>query len=795
MRWHTRHFSVLFLAMAVSALLGCNPQQPVYRHGGGSLAHYLEKATDIEYPDVEMQPLDEVTQAHAPITVGDNHFDSFWDLSLEEALSTALQNNKLIRGYGTPGLQDNRVAPGVDNLANGVNQAGSLYNVAIRESEPGIIGTPGQITPPGNIPTNTSLDVNQGVESALAEFDAQLTSSMFWERTDRPRNTSFDSNNNIFVQDQVNWQTELAKKSATGSQFFLRNVNSYTRNNLPTPALQALDSVYSTALEAEIRQPLMRGRGTYINRMPVIMARISTDQELANLEAQLQNMLVNVEIRYWDLYAAYRNYQAAKEGRDAALRTWQSVKVRYTEGQVTLAEEAQTREQFFSFQAQLKIAYASLLDAENDLRWLMGVAMTDGRLIRPSDEPIEAEIQFQWCDALDEALTFRPSLRQERWELKKSQLKLAHSRNALLPNVNLTGLYRVVGLGDDLISAEGSGVNFPGVGSEAWESLTGGDYQEGRLGIEFGMPVGYRRELANVRNAQLKLARQIAYLEDMELDISRELTQALRAVNTNYRLAKDRFNQWVSATTELNSLITKYKEGDAALDIVLDAQRRRSQSQTGYFQALSEYNKSVALVHHRKGTAMEFYGVSFAEGPWAGKAYLDAQQHAIRRGASQEMNYAFTRPEVVSRGTMQAPTAFGTESYESQSYESLPHDASFPEEAYPESIPFETETLMLPGETTQPELATPQPTSQPATPQRQPQTTVLEEVTRTTPRRLPAGGSGVARLRSTGPTTAVRSASHQSNPSPANRQMDSPASQSRVYMGTRQTTASLKLKD
>lgn len=648
MRWynHPQWYVLLICAVLFS---GCNPRQPIYRRGDGQLANYLDKATDLEFPDVEIAPLAEVTQAHEPLSIENNQFGSFWDLRLEEAIATALLNNKLIRGYGTPGLQENRVAPGVDNVINNVNQVGTMYNAAIRETEPGIIGTPGQISPAGNIPTNTGLDVNQGAESAEAEFDAQFTSALSWERLDRPRNTILDSNNNVFNQDQVNFQTELSKKTATGTQFFLRNVTGYTSNNLPA-TLQALPSFYSTSLEAEFRQPLMRGRGELINRMPVIFARINTDQELANLEGQLQNMVANVEIRYWDLYAAYRNYQAAQDGFNAAHATWKVVNENLKLGERSVAEEAQAREQYFFFRAEKERAYTALLDAENNLRFLMGIAMTDGRLIRPADEPTEAAVVFNWYDAMDEALTFQPSLRQERWELKKRQLAVSHSKNALLPNLNVTGMYRLIGLGENLISTDGSGIRFPNPGSEAWEDLSSGDYQEGRLGLEFGMPVGYRRELSNVRNAQLKLARQFARLEDMELDASRELTQALRALNTNYRMAQTHFNRWVASTTAAESVLENYKQGNVALDALLEVQRGRSQSQVAYYSALTEYNKSIALVHRRKGTTLDYCGVTFAEGPWVGKAYVDAQEHARRRGASREMNYAFTRPAVVSRG-------------------------------------------------------------------------------------------------------------------------------------------------
>ena len=104
---------------------------------------------------------------------------------------------------------------------------------------------------------------------------------------------------NIFQQDQLQWQTQVAKKTANGTQIFFRNVNQWTENNNPViPAgLQAIDSFYRASFEAEIRQPLLRGRGAFINRMPIVISRISTDQEIANLEATLQNMVTNVEIR------------------------------------------------------------------------------------------------------------------------------------------------------------------------------------------------------------------------------------------------------------------------------------------------------------------------------------------------------------------------------------------------------------------------------------------------------------------------------------------------------------------
>jgi outer membrane protein TolC len=599
--------------------------------------------------------LDEVTQSLPPITNTEARFDSFWDLSLEEAVTIALQNSKVVRGYGTPGLQGTRVAPGIDNLANGPQGAGTIYDVAVRESEPGFIGTPGQINPAGSILTNTALDANQGVEAALADFDAQLTSNLGWIRSDQPRNVI--PNNpltpQVFQQDQVNWTSQLAKRAANGTQLFARSVASYTANNNPLQqnnGLQVLPSVYQAALELEIRQPLLRGRGAFINRMPVVISRINTDQVIANFESVMQNMVTNVEIRYWDLHRTYRNVETAKAGRDAALDTWRTVNENYIAGKVPLQDESQARGQYYFFRSQVEQSWADLLQAESDLRWLLGVASSDGRLIRPVDEPTKARVAFDYYQTMDEALLYRPELRQERWEVKKRELACQYSKNSLLPNLNVSALYRWLGLGDRFANYDSNVPIFPSETSGALNELFGGDYQELEMNVEFGMPVGYRRELANVRNAQLKLARELARLEDMELDVEREVSQAMQALEANYQLAQTNFNSWAAYSAELEARKERYEAGTDPITFLLDAQRSRAQGEAEYYRAICEYNKLIALIHRRKGTILAYNNIHLDEGPWPNKAYDDAHERARARSASRPMNYGFTRPQVISQG-------------------------------------------------------------------------------------------------------------------------------------------------
>ena len=68
----------LGLVLVLVATTGCHPTQPFYLHGNGDLAHYLEKAQQVEHADVQDVHSAEVEQARAPITLSNPEFDELW---------------------------------------------------------------------------------------------------------------------------------------------------------------------------------------------------------------------------------------------------------------------------------------------------------------------------------------------------------------------------------------------------------------------------------------------------------------------------------------------------------------------------------------------------------------------------------------------------------------------------------------------------------------------------------------------------------------------------------------------
>ena len=52
-----------------------------------------------------------------------------------------------------------------------------------------------------------------------------------------------------------------------------------------------------------------------VNRIPVVLARINEDIALHQFEANVRNLLRDVEHAYWDLYMGYRAVEAASGSR------------------------------------------------------------------------------------------------------------------------------------------------------------------------------------------------------------------------------------------------------------------------------------------------------------------------------------------------------------------------------------------------------------------------------------------------------------------------------------------------
>ncbi|MDO5555051.1 MAG: TolC family protein [Planctomycetia bacterium] len=629
---------ILAVVLVLTALSGCQPQQPHYLFPRGNVAaHYIAEQTRIEYPDTKVPSLDDVCGTLEPLTLDNPDPKEEWLLTLDEVRQMALENSKVLRQLSGVSFSSAGVNGMPSLLLSSPTSSMTVWDPAIIESNP-----------------------QAGVQAALAAFDAVWSSTIAWDHTETPYNR-YSADIYGSMADAGTFQTTLSKTVATGGNVYASTGAGYDWGDATS---RLWSSNWTSYLEAGFKQPLLRGAGVEYNRIAgpngtpgnsngVMIARINTDMALADFEMGVRNLLQDIEETYWNLYYAYRNLSASGAGLDAALQSWRTVNAQFDVGHVqgTAQNIAQAEQNYQRFKVSVQEAQSNLYKNEQLLRYMIGIAPTDGRLIKPVDEPTVARVKYDWDEVVAEALSRSPEIRKQKWNVKKYELQLIAQRNYLMPQVDLEGLYRFHGLGKDLVDLSSTGGPLDGSYSDAVGSLTTGDYQNWGMGITASVPIGFRQEMAAVRNAELMLSRERAILQEQELEVVHNLSDLYRDLDRTYRLIEDYLAVLRAARKEFRAVSASFDVGKTTLFEVLNAQQKLAEAESSYYRIVIDYNVAIMNLNFRKGSLLEYNGVTLAEGPWGDKAYFDAYRRARERDAGHYLNYGFTEPQVVSRGT------------------------------------------------------------------------------------------------------------------------------------------------
>lgn len=631
------------VALSASLIIsGCvHRSDPLHYPHDDPVRYYRDYAETINYPDVVSPTPDEISFSEAPHTVLSQERSEPWDMTLAEAVAIALHNNRVIRSAGQ------FLSPG-NMLLNAGPQNPSVYDPAIQES--GVLfGT-------------------RGVEAALADFDANFVTNMMWGRNEQIQNNPFFgaglTPGGTLVQENAAFQAGLSKDFAYGGQFQVGHQVNYLWSNAPG---QLFPSVYTGNVSARYRHPLLAGSGTEYTRIAgpitqsfggisgvtqgVVIARINNDIEIAEFQAAVRNLVKDVQDTYWDLYLAYRNFDTAVTARNAALATWRFAEITVQEGgPINVADESQARDQYWAADALVKNSRSNIFTAETRLRRLLGLPINEGKVIRPSDEPITAEYLPDWEISLSDALTRRVELRKQKWNIKSLELQLKAARSLTRPRLDFVADYRINGFGDQLLDyddADSAGTT-QGLNS-FYETLTQGSQTGWGLGFELTMPIGFRQAHAQVRNIELRLAKAREVLYAQEMEIGHELAAAVQELTRAYAAAQANFSRRDAAIENVRVYALQEAGGIITIDEVLRAQERRAQAEVAFFTAVVDYNKAITNLNFRRGTLLEDANVHLLEGDWNPDAYIDAYRRAQCRTGAVEVPCKDTEPPEFAR--------------------------------------------------------------------------------------------------------------------------------------------------
>jgi len=336
----------------------------------------------------------------------------------------------------------------------------------------------------------------------------------------------------------------------------------------------------------------------------------------------------------------------------------------------------------------------------------MGMKINDGKLLRPQDEPILAQVTFDWDSILVEALTRRGELRRQKWLVKQREQELIASKNFLLPTLDVVGRYRWRGLGKDLLKQYDSptptmatagdlaAVSF----NNAAENLLSGNFQEWQLGFEFSMPIGNRRAHAAMEYAELMLSRERAILSEQEREVVMALSEVVAELSRTWSVLETSDDRRIAASEQLNSVQAAFDADKVNFDVLLDAQRRFLDAETNYHRSLVEYTIAVRNVHFEKGSLLDYNEVFLTEDLWPMQAYSDAMRRQKHQVPLDLLHGVVTRPQALSAGTYnQNMMAGDAPEWEEEAFRAEPMESETgePEPFKPELVEPATDSASL----------------------------------------------------------------------------------------------------
>lgn len=378
------------------------------------------------------------------------------------------------------------------------------------------------------------LAAKAAVRQEQGAFDPEFFFSLDHQSLDQAT-ASFFAGASVLATRQTTSRTGLRLGLPVGTQLEL----ALNGTRLGTNSQFAfLDPEYSAAGRFSVRQPLLSGFRRSA-RKGLTHAEQALSAQKARYDQLVLDLSAEVERRYWDLYAAGRDYAVQRFLHDRAASFLAETRLRYQAGLVGPNQVANART-FLAEQALLLIDRQEQLDHQSDqLAALIGVRPEAPRFLPvdspPGDfagEPVETQIERAFVQNL--------GLQAAQRDLEAAQVLAEAARVEARPRADLIGSLGGGGLAgtaqevvfgsDTLRTGRGGGLG------EALSQTAKREYPTWSVGVELSVPIGFRQ----ASGERERLEAQVLSAKQAHLEISRRIEEQVRGAWRELSHGRDR---------------------------------------------------------------------------------------------------------------------------------------------------------------------------------------------------------------------------------------------------------------
>ncbi|MCH7517907.1 MAG: TolC family protein [Candidatus Dadabacteria bacterium] len=446
-------------------------------------------------------------------------------------------------------------------------------------------------------------------------FDPILNISSFYNDGETPTVSTFIPRGTVNQQD-FNVTGNLEGKFSTGTFYDVLNFSS-TRTETDSP-LDDLSPNWFNNLSFSIGQELLRNFGVNVNNTFVITARRSNQISEKEFENVITNVILDVESRYWLLVASKQNLELERTALELAQDLQRRNEIQVEVGVLPRVSVTQAKSEVAAREVDVIRAENTLQAAEDNLKNVLAMDLAEE--INTTDEPTTEVFQFDEQESLDEAYRERPEIKQAKLNIENRETLKGYYSNQRLPRLAIEGGIQLQGLGGDenpdRLSFGGEPEPIPSQflgSSEAFSQIFGADFTTWQILGVFSFPIFNRTAKGEYVKARAEFDRSVITLKKTQDDVALDVRSAIREIKNSLR-AIDAAHVSVELAKEV--VINEQERLNVGIGTtreVLEAQRDLIDAGVREITAIANYNIALAELERAKGTLLENKGVVIKE--------------------------------------------------------------------------------------------------------------------------------------------------------------------------------------
>ncbi|HUQ95974.1 MAG TPA: TolC family protein [Bryobacteraceae bacterium] len=376
---------------------------------------------------------------------------------------------------------------------------------------------------------------------------------------------------------------------------------------------------FTSNMNLNLTQPLLRGRGRDITRLPITIARSRLRAAQYDLADTLLRLVATAETAYWNVIEARENLRVQEKALELA-----DVSLKRSQKELELGAASELE----IYQPQAVYANAEIFVTQARYR----LAQTEDQLRRQIAADLDSEVrklpivltepvtvpndnrEFDKEALVTLALRLRPDLLSDVQALDVDELNIKAAKNALLPLFNLGGGYTTAGRGgvfyprQSLLSTAPV-TPIPGGFGDALDQMFGFGFPTYNFSLTLTLPIRDRRAAADLADAAVNRKRDMLTLRTDQQQARLDVLTAINQVEQSRASVKLAVIARDLAQKRMEAEQKKYDLGISTTFLVLAAQSDLTNAESNMVTQSVAYRRALLLLQQRTGELLSDRGV------------------------------------------------------------------------------------------------------------------------------------------------------------------------------------------